>query len=181
MQIKLIFTRKIVHLASFWKWGFLKLKSGLFCWLHAWLVRNKLMAPRSPTLWGLKLFSSPQQRIIFITSCTVIKTKLCRPRPTGLHCMGWQHPCLWAGRWIALGRGFKTTCFRVDGRLSSYKVINASNPGGCLFRFRAPLQSGFPELLTPLPCARFSCVPSLGGVWISWNNPIPVYCQDLSN
>ena len=25
MQIKLIFTRKIVHLASFWKWGFLEL------------------------------------------------------------------------------------------------------------------------------------------------------------
>ena len=150
MQIKLIFARKIVHLASFWKWGFLKLKSGLFCWLHAWLVRNKLMAPRSPTLWGLKLFSSPQQRIIFITSCTVIKTKLCRPRPTGLHCMGWQHPCLWAGRWIALGRGFKTTCFRVDGRPSSYKVINASNPDVSLaqdFPACLPLgECGFPGI-----------------------------------
>ena len=30
MQIKLIFTRKVVHLASFWKWGFLELGSGLF-------------------------------------------------------------------------------------------------------------------------------------------------------
>ena len=30
MQIKLIFTRTVVHLASFWKWGFLKLGSGLF-------------------------------------------------------------------------------------------------------------------------------------------------------
>ena len=30
MQIKLIFTRKIVHLASFWKWGFLELGSSLF-------------------------------------------------------------------------------------------------------------------------------------------------------
>ena len=30
MQIKLIFTRKVVHLASFWKWGFLELRSGLF-------------------------------------------------------------------------------------------------------------------------------------------------------
>ena len=30
MQIKLIFTRKFVHLASFWKWGFLELGSGLF-------------------------------------------------------------------------------------------------------------------------------------------------------
>ena len=30
MQIKLIFTRKVVHLASFWKWGFLELGGGLF-------------------------------------------------------------------------------------------------------------------------------------------------------
>ena len=29
MQIKLIFTRKVVHLATFWKWGFLELGSGL--------------------------------------------------------------------------------------------------------------------------------------------------------
>ena len=29
-QIKLIFTRKAVHLVSFWKWGFLELWSGLF-------------------------------------------------------------------------------------------------------------------------------------------------------
>ena len=29
MQIKLIFTRKVVHLALFWKWGFLELGSGL--------------------------------------------------------------------------------------------------------------------------------------------------------
>ena len=29
MQIKLIFTRKVVHLASFWKWGFLELGRGL--------------------------------------------------------------------------------------------------------------------------------------------------------
>ena len=29
MQIKLIFTRKVVHLASFWKSGFLELGSGL--------------------------------------------------------------------------------------------------------------------------------------------------------
>ena len=28
MQIKLIFTRKVVHLASFWKWGFLEFGSG---------------------------------------------------------------------------------------------------------------------------------------------------------
>ena len=29
MQVKLIFTRKVVLLASFWKWGFLELGSGL--------------------------------------------------------------------------------------------------------------------------------------------------------
>ena len=29
IQIKLIFTRKVVHLAPFWKWGFLELWSGL--------------------------------------------------------------------------------------------------------------------------------------------------------
>ena len=29
-QIKLIFTRKVVHLASFWKWGFLERGSGPF-------------------------------------------------------------------------------------------------------------------------------------------------------
>ena len=28
-QIKLVFTRKVVHLASFWRWGFLELGSGL--------------------------------------------------------------------------------------------------------------------------------------------------------
>ena len=34
IQIKLIFTRKVVHLASFWKWGFLELESGLLCRLE---------------------------------------------------------------------------------------------------------------------------------------------------
>ena len=29
LQIKLIFTRKVLHLASFWNWGFLELGSGL--------------------------------------------------------------------------------------------------------------------------------------------------------
>ena len=29
MQIKLIFSRKVVHLASLWKWGFWELGSGL--------------------------------------------------------------------------------------------------------------------------------------------------------
>ena len=34
MQIILILTRKVVHLASFWKWGFLVLGSGLFGYLR---------------------------------------------------------------------------------------------------------------------------------------------------
>ena len=34
MQIKLIFSRKVVYLASFWKWGFLELGSGLFVSFH---------------------------------------------------------------------------------------------------------------------------------------------------
>ena len=29
MQMKLIFTRKILHLGSFWKWEFLALENGL--------------------------------------------------------------------------------------------------------------------------------------------------------
>ena len=33
MQVKLIYTRKVVHLASFWKWGFLELVGGLFPFL----------------------------------------------------------------------------------------------------------------------------------------------------
>ena len=32
MQIKLIFTTKVSHLASFWKWDFLELGNGLFRW-----------------------------------------------------------------------------------------------------------------------------------------------------
>ena len=41
-----------------------------------------------------------------------------------------------------------------------------------MFRFRAPLPSGFPELLTP-PSVTFSSVPSVVGVWIfSRINPL---------
>ena len=32
MQIKLIFTTKVSHLASFWKWDFLELGNGLLGW-----------------------------------------------------------------------------------------------------------------------------------------------------
>ena len=51
MQIKLIFTKKVVHLASFWKWGFLELGSGLFSsclnswkeWMNFFQVNLKLV------------------------------------------------------------------------------------------------------------------------------------------
>ena len=36
MQIKLIFTRKVLYLASFWKWGFLELVSGLLTRTFSW-------------------------------------------------------------------------------------------------------------------------------------------------
>ena len=35
-QIKLIFTKKVSHLASFWKWDFLELGNGLLVCLPAW-------------------------------------------------------------------------------------------------------------------------------------------------
>ena len=49
MQIKLIFTRKVVHLASFWKWGFLELGSSLLrsrgnSWHHSNLSNLKRTA-----------------------------------------------------------------------------------------------------------------------------------------
>ena len=40
-----------------------------------------------------------------------------------------------------------------------------SYPQGCIFKFRAPLTSEFPEPLTPPP-VRFSSMLSVVGVWI---------------
>ena len=45
MQIKLICTRKVVHLASFWKWVFLELGSGLFVWSFT----HNLLSTAEPT------------------------------------------------------------------------------------------------------------------------------------
>ena len=45
MQITLIFSRKVVHLASFWKWGFLELGSGLLeckCWYWSYKVGGSM-------------------------------------------------------------------------------------------------------------------------------------------
>ena len=67
-----------------------------------------------------------------------------------------------------------------QGKTIFLKLIDWSNwntneiesyPWGCIFRFRAPLPSGFPEPLTPPP-VRFSSMPSVVGAWICfWNNP----------
>ena len=47
---KLIFARKVVHLASFWKWGFLELGSGLFEWTFSNLsVKGSTSVFRSGT------------------------------------------------------------------------------------------------------------------------------------
>ena len=59
MQIKLIFTRKVVHLASFWKWGFLELASGLFgppCKglqdiFRFWIPCRRFRTDFAPSVW----------------------------------------------------------------------------------------------------------------------------------
>ena len=84
MQMKLIFTRKAVHLASFWKWGLLEL--GLFETAHfQWFVKSagahyKGTGTASQTLLTrvrfhqgcrLQVFPPQQQQNIF---CTTILT-----------------------------------------------------------------------------------------------------------
>ena len=44
MQIKLIFTRKVVHFASFWKRGFSELGSGLLIWTQIFVRKISLAA-----------------------------------------------------------------------------------------------------------------------------------------
>ena len=61
MQIKLIFTRKVVHLASVWKWGFLQLGSGILVCLkrfskdETWIYfseKNFLLEKDQDTIWN---------------------------------------------------------------------------------------------------------------------------------
>ena len=65
MQIKLIFTRKVVHLASFRKWGFLELESGLFhrfcrqAFFSFYPHPSSLPAP-SPLIFQLLLWWRPR-------------------------------------------------------------------------------------------------------------------------
>ena len=53
-QLKLMFTRKDAHLASFWKWGFLELGSGLskrlLCWKRTRKRVSELGKRRKPPL-----------------------------------------------------------------------------------------------------------------------------------
>ena len=45
MQIKLFFTRNLAHLASFWKWGFLELGSGLLLFCRSrWCRRRRCLS-----------------------------------------------------------------------------------------------------------------------------------------
>ena len=53
MQIKLLFTRKVLHLPSFWKWEFLELGNSLFSWLYFSLNYILSFSPAHPQWWIL--------------------------------------------------------------------------------------------------------------------------------
>ena len=57
MQIKLIFTTKVSHLASFWKWDFLELGNGLldninFSKIFSVLFDSGRIGDAAPKIWG---------------------------------------------------------------------------------------------------------------------------------
>ena len=63
MQIKLIFTTKVSHLASFWEWDFLELGSGLFARCSNMIKIKGLTGPTR--LWPEKSFSLSHRGITF--------------------------------------------------------------------------------------------------------------------
>ena len=81
MQIKLIFTRKVAHLASFWKWGFLELGShwpiyqGAFDVVHLslwWPWQQSFDSPVS-----LAMFSPKNYFLSFFSWIVSVSFTLC--------------------------------------------------------------------------------------------------------
>ena len=68
----------------------------------------------------------------------------------------WKNDKIWKGKTI-FWKLIDWSDWNID-EIESY-------PRGCIFRFRAPLTSEFPDPLTPPPM-RFSSMPSVVGVWI---------------
>ena len=73
MQIKLIFTTTVVHLASFWKWGFLEPGSAL---LHTSISGKALNALKSVMV--LPLPGGPQRTMGLCSASHVYKSASCR-------------------------------------------------------------------------------------------------------
>ena len=76
-QIKLISTRKVVHLASFWKWGFFELGSGLLYWGIQYNVvtpscSNKLSSNVLLTVRNRRYWSSLVWEMASLVSCTAV-------------------------------------------------------------------------------------------------------------
>ena len=67
MQIKLIFTRKVLQLASFWKWGFMELGSGLLLWTK--FGKKNVKWYRRPFMAIFKDFYSDSKKSIH--DCTI--------------------------------------------------------------------------------------------------------------
>ena len=74
MQIKLIFTRKVVHLASFWKWGFLELGSGLLiCYIE---VANEVCKQANDVLLCMKMILL-EIIVVFLISLVQVHPSVC--------------------------------------------------------------------------------------------------------
>ena len=81
MQIKLIFSRQVVHLASFWKWGFLELGNGLFSFTRArtlWSWGESGRALHTTLTFSSAVSHTPclRRRSIKTTLC-ILKRHLC--------------------------------------------------------------------------------------------------------
>ena len=61
IQIKLIFTAKVLHLASFWKWEFLELGSGLFWFFFFYIKETLLCMPSHQNLHTSKIIHTAEK------------------------------------------------------------------------------------------------------------------------